>query len=88
MQLNQFGEIVAEEWLKSVEIRQEIELDHWVIMPNHFRALVIIDRAISGRGALSFAQICGFAQIRQNSNETAIAVILGDGIQIICDAAN
>jgi putative transposase len=50
MQLNKFGEIVAEEWLKSVEIRQEIELDNWVIMPNHFHAIVIIDRAISDRG--------------------------------------
>lgn len=48
MQLNQLGEIVAEEWLKSVEIRQEIELDNWVIMPNHFHAIVIIDRARSG----------------------------------------
>lgn len=47
MQLNQFGEIVAEEWLKSAKIRREIELDNWVVMPNHFHAIVIIDRAQS-----------------------------------------
>lgn len=50
MQLNQFGEIVAEEWLKSAKIRREIELDNWVVMPNHFHAIVVIDRALSGMG--------------------------------------
>jgi putative transposase len=43
MELNQIGKIVAQEWLKSSEIRQEIELDQWVIMPNHLHGIVIID---------------------------------------------
>jgi REP element-mobilizing transposase RayT len=42
MQLNQFGEIVAEEWQKSSQIRQEIALDRWVIMPNHIHGIVMI----------------------------------------------
>ena len=42
MILNQIGKIVAQEWLKSSEIRQEIELDQWVIMPNHLHGIVII----------------------------------------------
>jgi putative transposase len=42
MQLNQFGQIVAEEWHRSQMIRQELKLDAWVIMPNHFHALVQI----------------------------------------------
>ena len=33
MILNQIGKIVAQEWLKSAEIRQEIALDEWIIMP-------------------------------------------------------
>lgn len=40
--LNRFGAIVAEEWLRSAEIRDEIELDEWVIMPNHFHGIVVI----------------------------------------------
>jgi putative transposase len=48
MQLNQFGVIVAEEWLRSPTIRQEIELDAWVIMPNHFHGIVVITQNIVG----------------------------------------
>jgi putative transposase len=44
MHHNEYGQIVAEEWLKSADIRQEIELGEWVIMPNHIHGIVIIDR--------------------------------------------
>ena len=43
MNLNQHGVIVADEWQKSSLIRQEIELDAWVVMPNHFLGIVIIE---------------------------------------------
>ena len=43
MRLNSFGQIVADEWIRSVEIRQEIGLDEWVIMPNHMHGIVVID---------------------------------------------
>jgi REP element-mobilizing transposase RayT len=42
IQLNQIGQIVVQEWLKSSEIRQEIELDEWVLMPNHLHGIVWI----------------------------------------------
>ncbi len=42
MFLNQIGNIVREEWLKSTRIRKEIELDEWVIMPNHLHGIVLI----------------------------------------------
>ena len=44
MVLNEFGKIVADEWIKTGEIRDEIELDAWVVMPNHFHGIVIIRR--------------------------------------------
>jgi len=47
MQLNNLGELVREEWLKSAEIRTEIDLDKFVIMPNHFQGIVIIDQQIN-----------------------------------------
>lgn len=46
MHLNSIGYIVAEEWLKSAEIRSEIELDEWIVMPNHFHGIVIIKTEI------------------------------------------
>jgi hypothetical protein len=42
MQLNPYGQVVAEEWARSQTMRREIELDQWVIMPNHFHGIVLI----------------------------------------------
>jgi putative transposase len=42
MQLNQYGEIVRDEWEKSARIRDEIKLGEYVIMPNHFHGIVFI----------------------------------------------
>lgn len=44
MRLNAIGEIVADEWVKTAEIRDEIDLDEWVVMPNHFHAILVIGR--------------------------------------------
>ncbi len=43
MRLNEYGMILQKEWLKSSEIRKEIELDEFVIMPNHFHGIVCIN---------------------------------------------
>ena len=43
MRLNQIGKVVQQEWLNSATIRQEIELDEWIIMPNHLHGIVIIN---------------------------------------------
>jgi putative transposase len=42
MRLNALGQIVADEWLRSLEIRQEIEFDEWIVMPNHLHGIVAI----------------------------------------------
>ena len=39
---NELGTIVAAEWEKSAEIRSEIELGPYVIMPNHFHGIILI----------------------------------------------
>ncbi len=42
MHLNAAGRIVAEEYLKTAAIRDNIELDEWVVMPNHFHGILVI----------------------------------------------
>lgn len=42
MHLNETGRIVDEEWRRSTDIRTEIELDAYVIMPNHVHGIVLI----------------------------------------------
>jgi len=42
MRLNEYGEIVASEWMKSAELRLEIDCGEFVVMPNHFHGIVCI----------------------------------------------
>jgi len=60
MRLNDVGEIVADEWLQTAVIRKEIELDEWVVMPNHFHGIVfIVQRWDSRRGDRPVALTAG-----------------------------
>lgn len=44
MKLNSFGEIAQQEWIKTSEIRDNVILDEFVIMPNHMHGIIqIID---------------------------------------------
>ena len=42
MMLNEFGDIAEAEWIKSEEIRKEIKMDEYMIMPNHIHGIVEI----------------------------------------------
>lgn len=44
MGLSDFGQIVENEFLKSFEIRNELFLDEYVIMPNHLHMIVILKK--------------------------------------------
>jgi putative transposase len=46
MILNDFGNIVGEELLKTKEIRKNVDIDYYVIMPNHIHAIIIIEYKI------------------------------------------
>lgn len=48
MMLNHYGRIAEEEWIKSEAIRREIELDAFVIMPNHVHGIVILHPTFTG----------------------------------------
>ena len=62
MYLSAYGQIVAEEWNKSFEIRQELFCDAFVIMPNHIHAILRIEYPTvivepHGRAALRDADV-------------------------------
>lgn len=46
MQLSEIGKVVESEWLKTPELRQDmnLELDAFIVMPNHFHAIIIIGK--------------------------------------------
>jgi REP element-mobilizing transposase RayT len=41
--LSAFGHVVREEWLRTWDLRPEVTLDEFVVMPNHFHAIVVIN---------------------------------------------
>jgi putative transposase len=43
MILNELGKIVDEEWRRTKEIRMNIDLDYYIIMPNHIHGIIIIN---------------------------------------------
>jgi REP element-mobilizing transposase RayT len=51
--LNALGRVVEDEWIKSLEMRRHVDLDAYVIMPNHLHAIV----ALFDQGARS-APLC------------------------------
>ena len=42
MVIDDLGRIVEEEWLRMAELRANVELDTYVVMPNHFHGIVWI----------------------------------------------
>jgi len=50
--LSKIGRIVAEEWLRSPDVRPEIQLDEWIVMPNHLHGIVVITASGSGHETL------------------------------------
>ncbi|MCF8309365.1 MAG: hypothetical protein K9I68_10185 [Bacteroidales bacterium] len=58
MELSDFGRIVETEWLKSFEMRDELFLDEYIIMPNHLHAIIILKKSgktgSNGSGGLGY----------------------------------
>ncbi len=52
MILNEMGQIAYNEWLKTPELRPNVSLDVFVIMPNHMHGIIIINDDETGRGEL------------------------------------
>ena len=43
MRLNEWGAIADAEWLRTADLRHEIELDEFIIMPNHMHGIIMIN---------------------------------------------
>ncbi len=48
MQLNVAGQMLADEWLALLVRFPHIELDEWIVMPNHFHGLIVISETSVG----------------------------------------
>jgi putative transposase len=46
MELSKIGKMLKIEWTKTPEIRKNVLLGEWIIMPNHFHAIIIIENNV------------------------------------------
>ena len=46
MELSEFGKIIDNEWNKSFEMRDELFLGEYVVMPNHLHAIIILKKSV------------------------------------------
>ena len=52
VRLNDYGRIVHTEWTRCAEMRCNVELDEFVVMPNHFHSILVIADDPQGRGTV------------------------------------
>lgn len=59
--LSDAGKIIRDELLKTVQIRPNVELDEWIIMPNHIHVIFVINDVERG-----FVETCGRMSLQGN----------------------
>jgi REP element-mobilizing transposase RayT len=45
MVLNELGKVVEREWLRATEIRSHVELDEFIILPNHIHGIIVVNES-------------------------------------------
>jgi REP element-mobilizing transposase RayT len=76
MQLSRVGEIIGTEWSKTPGIRPGVELDDYVIMPNHLHGIVIIGEPRRGVSQYAPTENKPFKALRSPS-QTLGAIMRG-----------
>lgn len=74
MQVNKIGQIVEDQWRKTILIRPQIRLDAYIVMPNHFHGIIFI--VGNRRGVLQYAPTRDRQSFRSPS-QTMGAIIRG-----------
>ena len=81
MVLNDWGEIVSYEWQRTTVVRPYVELDAFVVMPNHFHAILLIvdDHTIPQRATQRVAPTDNVSKpkISQTLQPASLGAIVG-----------
>ena len=75
--LNDIGKIVEEEWLKTKEMRMNVDLDYYVIMPNHFHGIIIILDVETSRWDVSKSKETGQRPVSTRFKSNSFGSIIG-----------
>ena len=84
MILNECGEIAKKCWLETTEHFPKIKIEEFVIMPNHFHGIIIINDFVGNRHAcslqnnkLNIAHACSLQNTHENRQHQKLPVIIG-----------
>ena len=69
MILNAYGQIAHDEWMKTPQLRPQIELDAFIVMPNHIHGILKIND--TGRGELNSPEM-GMAVFEKGVSDTSL----------------
>ena len=53
MRLNKLGQVIHSEWVRTSGLRPQVRLDEFIVMPNHFHAIIAVEE--SRRGVSPYA---------------------------------
>ena len=67
IRLNEYGEIVAAEWIQTQIIRQNIQIDEYVVMPNHFHGIIILNDPVGARRCLARSEMAARSEMPTRS---------------------
>jgi len=59
---NKYGKIVYDEWINTGKFRKNVELDEFIVMPNHFHGIVVINESGMVSGTARRAPTQGFGK--------------------------
>ncbi len=77
MILNDLGKVAEEEWLKTKNIRKNVDLDYHVIMPNHFHGILIIKDVETSRRDVSMVIETGQRPVSTQLKPNSLGSIIG-----------
>jgi len=72
MILNEYGCIVKNEWTRTTNVRDNVKLDMFVVMPNHFHGIISVIN--DGRGVLQYAPT---TSVFRSPSQTIGAIVRG-----------
>jgi REP element-mobilizing transposase RayT len=78
--LNPFGKIVEEEWQRTKQMRQGVDLDIFIVMPNHIHGIVILMGSpmfANRRGTMHRAPTPQFEQFGRPTTNSIPTIIRG-----------
>ena len=73
MRLNDVGGMVHDEWLRTADMRPNVELDAFVVMPNHFHGIIILHP--DGRGTLQRTPTTTVEQFGKPTSNTVPTIV-------------